>query len=69
MCFQILKHFNLEIPAGKTVALVGPSGVGKSTVIDLFLRLYDCNGGVVSIFTDNFMNVMYILFYCFVHTR
>lgn len=47
--FQILKHFNLDIPAGKTVALVGPSGVGKSTVIDLLLRLYDCNSGAVSI--------------------
>ncbi|KAG8307615.1 ATP-binding cassette, sub-B (MDR TAP), member 4 [Homalodisca vitripennis] len=45
----ILKHFNLEIPPGKTVALVGSSGTGKSTVIDLFLRLYDCTGGVIKL--------------------
>lgn len=43
----ILKDINLEIPAGKTVALVGPTGVGKSTLASLIPRFYDvCSGRV-----------------------
>lgn len=37
----ILKEFSLRVPAGKTVALVGGSGSGKSTVISLLQRFYD----------------------------
>ena len=40
---RILNHFNLEIPAGSTVALVGPSGGGKSTVVSMVERFYDPN--------------------------
>ncbi|GLU01999.1 hypothetical protein SLE2022_192720 [Rubroshorea leprosula] len=43
----ILKDFSLKIPAGKTVALVGGSGSGKSTVIALLQRFYDPLGGEV----------------------
>ncbi|KAL2528798.1 ABC transporter B family member 15 [Forsythia ovata] len=43
----ILKDFNLKIPAGKTVALVGGSGCGKSTVIALLQRFYDPLGGEI----------------------
>ncbi|KAF4741692.1 (ABC) transporter, partial [Perkinsus olseni] len=42
---QILKGLNLEIPAGQTVALVGPSGGGKSTVFALLQRFYDPDAG------------------------
>lgn len=37
----ILKHFNLDVPAGKVTALVGASGSGKSTIISLVERFYD----------------------------
>ncbi|KAK6158981.1 hypothetical protein DH2020_006295 [Rehmannia glutinosa] len=45
----VLKDFNLKIQAGKTVALVGASGSGKSTAIALVQRFYDANGGSVRI--------------------
>jgi len=43
----VFRDFNLRIPAGKTVALVGPSGAGKSTLINLLLRFYDPQEGVI----------------------
>ncbi|KAL3829928.1 hypothetical protein ACJIZ3_018730 [Penstemon smallii] len=45
----VLKDFNLKIEAGKTVALVGASGSGKSTAIALVQRFYDASGGAVKI--------------------
>ncbi|XP_057737121.1 ABC transporter B family member 15-like [Arachis stenosperma] len=44
---MILSNFSLKIPAGKTVALVGGSGSGKSTVISLLQRFYDPIGGEI----------------------
>ena len=44
-----LRHVDLEVPAGQTVALVGETGAGKSTVIKLLTRFYDPVGGVVSV--------------------
>lgn len=41
--------FSLVIPAGQRVGLVGPSGAGKSTFVKLIQRLYDVQGGVISI--------------------
>lgn len=46
---QVLVDFNLAIPEGKTVALVGHSGSGKSTCIQLLQRLYDPQFGEISI--------------------
>lgn len=43
----ILKDFNLKVPTGKTVALVGGSGSGKSTVVALLQRFYDPLGGEI----------------------
>lgn len=45
----IFKDFNLKVRAGKSMALVGQSGSGKSSVISLILRFYDPNAGKVMI--------------------
>ena len=44
----VLKDFSLEIPKGKTVALVGQSGSGKSTIANLIARFYDVNEGCIT---------------------
>ncbi len=44
----VLKDFSLEIPKGKTVALVGQSGSGKSTIANLIARFYDVNEGAIT---------------------
>lgn len=45
----VLKDFNLEVPKGQMVALVGQSGSGKSTIANLVTRFYDVSGGTISI--------------------
>ncbi|KAH6755622.1 ABC transporter family protein [Perilla frutescens var. hirtella] len=45
----VLDDFNLKIEAGKTVALVGASGSGKSTAIALVQRFYDASGGILRV--------------------
>lgn len=44
---QVLKKLDLEVEKGKTIALVGASGCGKSTVIQLLERYYDPDEGIV----------------------
>jgi subfamily B ATP-binding cassette protein MsbA len=46
---NVLKNFSLEVPKGKTVALVGQSGSGKSTIANLLTRFYDVNEGKITI--------------------
>jgi ATP-binding cassette, subfamily B, bacterial MsbA len=52
VCFSygekpVLENISFTIPKGKTIALVGPSGVGKSTIADLIPRFYDVSSGQV----------------------
>lgn len=47
---KLIEDFSLEVKPGQRVALVGPTGCGKTTVINLLMRFYDVNGG--GIFVD-----------------
>ncbi|UKK53532.1 ABC transporter ATP-binding protein [Prevotella sp. E2-28] len=53
----VLRHINLTIPKGKTIALVGQSGGGKSTLVDLIPRYYDVQEGEVLIDGINVKNL------------
>ncbi len=46
---EVLKGFDLQVPAGEKIGLVGKSGAGKSTILALLQRLYDPDSGTVSI--------------------
>ncbi|UZH54526.1 ABC transporter ATP-binding protein [Salinimicrobium tongyeongense] len=46
---NVLKHFSISVPKGSTVALVGQSGSGKSTIANLVTRFYDVNEGAIKI--------------------
>ena len=45
----IMTNLSLDIPAGKTIAIVGSTGSGKSTLVKLLLRLYEINEGVITL--------------------
>lgn len=46
---NVLEHFDLHVKAGEKIALVGPTGAGKTTVINLLTRFYDANEGSVTV--------------------
>jgi ATP-binding cassette, subfamily B, bacterial len=46
---EVLHEINLRVPAGATTALVGPTGAGKSTIVNLIARFYDVNAGQIMI--------------------
>ena len=46
---RLIENFNLQVQPGQRVALVGPTGCGKTTVINLLMRFYDVDGGEISV--------------------
>ncbi len=46
---KLIENFSLEVKAGQKIAIVGPTGCGKTTVINLLLRFYDVNSGVIKL--------------------
>ncbi len=45
----LIEDLNLEVPAGETVAIVGPTGAGKTTLVNLLMRFYEIDAGRISI--------------------
>ena len=57
--FNVLKNFNLEIKQGEKVAIVGSSGSGKSTILQLLLRFYDVDNGSISLNSQDIRNLSF----------
>ncbi len=73
--FEVLKNFNLEIKPHEKIGIVGSSGSGKSTILQLLLRFYDVDSGMISLngidmralsFFDLRQNFSYISQDCFI---
>ena len=45
----IIRDFSLDAPAGSVIAIVGPTGAGKTTIINLLMRFYDAQSGIIAI--------------------
>ena len=54
---ELLKNVNINVEPGKTVAIVGPTGCGKTTLINLLMRFYDPNNGTISVDEVNTQDV------------
>lgn len=46
---ELIKNLNLNVKAGSRIAVVGPTGCGKTTLINLLMRFYDVDGGVIAV--------------------
>lgn len=54
---ELIKDLNLHVEPGQRVAIVGPTGCGKTTIINLLMRFYDVNSGEIKVDTKNIEDV------------
>ncbi len=54
---RLIEDFSLQVRPGQRVALVGPTGCGKTTVINLLMRFYDVNSGVIQVDGQNIREI------------
>ena len=54
---KLIQHFNLNVQPGQRIAIVGPTGCGKTTLINLLMRFYDVNEGKISVGGQCIMDV------------
>ena len=53
----LIDHFNLSVQSGQRIAIVGPTGCGKTTLINLLMRFYDVRGGEIRVSGHNIQQV------------
>ena len=54
---KLIENFNLHVNPGEKIAIVGPTGCGKTTLINLLMRFYDVNGGAIMIDDKNISEI------------
>lgn len=54
---KLIENFSLDVKKGQKIAIVGPTGCGKTTLINLLMRFYDVNSGSISISSENIMDM------------
>ena len=54
---KLIENFSLDVKSGQRIAIVGPTGCGKSTIINLLLRFYDINSGSIRISGKNISDI------------
>jgi ATP-binding cassette subfamily B protein len=54
---KLIENFNLSVKAGQKIAVVGPTGCGKTTLINLLMRFYDVNSGSINIEGNDIRNI------------
>ncbi len=54
---KLIENLNLDVKPGQRIAIVGPTGCGKTTIINLLMRFYDVDGGIISVDGSNIKNI------------